>query len=131
MNILLLLVLAQATTAPALPIDPARVEAEMAADADVLRSLQQNGDNPSISRPVDVRFVGSSKNISDLQKQIPALGWTIVQKVRLDNSEVALDVQRNQTTDPAALRQLTEAALRIEAQYGVHYDGWGTVATQQ
>jgi hypothetical protein len=116
---------------PTLPIDPERVEAEVAADADVLRSLQENGDVSSIVRPVDVRFVGSGENVGFLEQQIGTLGWHVVQRVSLDDGSEALDVQREQTTDLDAIRQLTEAALQIEAQYGVRYDGWGTVARKQ
>jgi regulator of RNase E activity RraB len=111
------------------PIDPQRVEAELAADADVLRSLNENGDVPTVVRPVDVRFIGSARTVGALEKQIGTLGWRVVQRVPLDDGTEALDVQRDQTTDHAAIRQLTEAALQIEAQYGVRYDGWGTVAT--
>jgi len=113
------------------PIDQKRVEAELAADADVLRSLNENGDVPSIARPVDVRFVGPVKNIGLLEDQIATLGWNVVQRVNLEDGSEALDVQRNQTTDRTAIRLLTEAALQIEAKYGVHYDGWGTVATKR
>ena len=116
---------------PPTPIDPQRVEAELAADVDVLRSLNENGDIPSIVRPVDVRFVGSTDNVISLEKQIGPLGWRVVQRVPLEDGREALDVQREQTTDVTAIRQLTEAALEIEAQYDVHYDGWGTVAKQR
>ena len=110
-------------------MDPERLEAEWAADADVLRSLKENGDVPTIVRPVDVRFVGSADNISALEKQIVSLGWRVVQRAPLDDGTEGLDVQRDQTTDHAAIRQLTEAALQIEVQYGVQYDGWGAEAT--
>ena len=110
-------------------MDPERLEAEWAADADVLRSLKENGDVPTIVRPVDVRFVGSADKIGALEKQIVSLGWRVVQRVPLDDGTEGLDVQRDQTTDHAAIRQLTEAALQIEVQYGVQYDGWGAEAT--
>ena len=105
------------------------MEAELAADADVLRSLNENGDVASIPRPVDVRSVGSSESVGSLERQIGALGRQVVQRVALDDGSEALDVQREQRTDPSAIRQLTATALGIEAQYGVRYEGWGTVAT--
>jgi len=126
-----LLMLLEAAAMPPSSIDPLRVEAELAADADVLRSLNENGDVPSIRRPVDVRFVGPTDNVGTLEKQIGALGWRVVQRVHLDDETEALDVQRDQTTDQPAIRQLTEAALQIELKYGVRYDGWGTVATKR
>lgn len=112
-------------------VDPQRVEMELAADADVLRSLRDNGDVPSILRPVDVRFVGRAASVATLEKQIGSMGWRIVQRVPLSDGSEALDVQRDQTTDVAAIRRLTEAALGIEGRYGVRYDGWGTVATNR
>lgn len=125
----LFLLLAQMATTPAPPIDATRVEAEMAADSDVLKSLERNGDVPTVKRPVDLRFVGQAGNIARLQNDIGTLGWRVVQRVPVDGGEIALDVQTEQTTDRAAIRELTETALRIEAKYGVRYDGWGTVAT--
>jgi hypothetical protein len=121
------LLLAQVTGAP---IDLVRIEAEVAADEDVLKSLERNGDVPTIRRPVDVRFVGQAGNITKLQNDIATLGWRVVQRVPVDGGEMALDVQTDQTTDRVAIRNLTEAALRVEARYGVRYDGWGTVATK-
>src|ERR1700760_113664 len=110
-----LLFWAQVATMPPSPIAPQRLETETAADADVLRSLSDNGDVPSILRPVDVRFVGSASKVRLLEKKIAALGWRVVQRVSLDDGAEALDVQRDQTTDRGAIRKLTEEALRIEA----------------
>jgi hypothetical protein len=110
-------------------IDISRFEAELAADADVIRSLQKNGDMPERIRRVDVRFVGSSSAISRLASEIPAAGWQVVQIVRTTADLEALDVWRNQTTESAAIRDLTIAALRLEAAYDVRYDGWGTIAS--
>lgn len=111
-------------------IDPARIEAETTADADVIRSLNKNGDVPTITRPVDIRFVGGAAALAKLEADAASLGLRVVQKTT-DGQEIALDVQKDQTTDPLAIRKLTEMALRIETQYGVRYDGWGTVATKR
>lgn len=116
---------------PSLSVDPTRLDAEMADDADVMRSLHDNGDVPSIRRPVDVRFVGSRANVANLEREIGPLGWRIIQRVPMDDGDEALDVQREQTTDMPAIRQLTETALQIEVEFGVRYDGWGTVATKR
>jgi regulator of RNase E activity RraB len=118
-----------AVTLPA--VDPARIEAEMAADTDVLKSLQENGDDPTIARNIDVRFVGRRKSIAILRSAIAGSDWHVVQMVSVDSRNYALDIQRHQTTDAVAIRDLTEAALRIEQQYEVRYDGWGTVATKR
>lgn len=128
---MLILLLAEIAAVHLPSIDPARVEAELAADADVLRSLNENGDKPAIIRPVDVRFVGSAANIARLQKAVGLIGWRIIQRAPIDGGEEALDVQRDQTTDLAAIRGMTETALGLEAKFNVRYDGWGTIATQR
>lgn len=128
---LLLVLLSKASAMPSLSVDPTRLDAEMAADADVMRSLHDNGDVPSIRRPVDVRFVGSRANVASLEREIGPLGWRIIQRVPMDDGDEALDVQREQTTEMPAIRQLTETALQIEVEFGVRYDGWGTVATKR
>jgi hypothetical protein len=109
-------------------IDPQRLAAELAADADVVRSLRENGDDPTIVRPIDVRFEGDEAAVLRLRDAADAAGWTVIQIVELDEASWALDVQRAQTTDEEALRLLTVEALRIEQTFGVRYDGWGTVA---
>lgn len=109
-------------------IDAARLEAELAADANVILSLRRNGDVASIVRPVDVRFVGGRSEIDRLAGAIHERGWRVVQIVGLDGDKCALDVQRDQGTEVDALRRLTVAALMIERHYDVRYDGWGTVA---
>ncbi|MHC9420150.1 ribonuclease E inhibitor RraB [Sphingomonas citri] len=97
----------------------------------MLRSLRDDGDEPNVPRPVDVRFVGSPACVAKLEEQISSMGWRVVQRVTVDADSKVLDVQRGQTTGPAAIRRLTEAALEIEARFCVRYDGWGTVATKR
>ncbi|MET0377150.1 MAG: ribonuclease E inhibitor RraB [Rhizorhabdus sp.] len=111
-----------------LPFDPARLAEELAADADVVRELRDNGDVPDIVRPVDAHFVGEPATIAVLEGEVEALGWTIVEVNLEEDGYVTLWLQREQATTDAALRALTEDALRIEAAYDVNYDGWGTVA---
>lgn len=101
------------------------METEFAGDADVLRSLRENGDVPSILRPVDVRFVGRAASVPTLETNIDSMGWRIVQRVPLADGSEPLDVQRDQKIDEEAIRRLIEAALEIEGRYGVRYDGWG------
>lgn len=129
-SFLQLLLLAQAAAVSPNTVDLQRLNAELAADADVLRSLRSNGDVPSMIRPIDVRFVGPTDNVRLLEQKNGSLGWRVVQRVPLDDGSEALDVQRDQATDTIAIRRLTEAALQIEAQFSVHYDGWGTVSTK-
>ncbi|MDB5707903.1 MAG: hypothetical protein JWN66_5019 [Sphingomonas bacterium] len=123
-----LFMLIAAPAAPADQVDPRRLAAELAADADVVRSLRQNGDVPTIVRPVDVRFVGIADRVAKLVDAAPNLGWRVIQTVAQQDGTVALDLQRDQSTEGPALRALTEEALRTEAMFGVRYDGWGTAA---
>ena len=108
-------------------IDSDRLEAELAADADVIRALRAQGDKPNIVRAVDVRFTGMPAHIQVLRDNAAMRGWTVIQGVELDGDRLALDVQREQMTDDASLRQLTLDALSIEMDFNVEYDGWGTL----
>ena len=126
---LLFLFVATAADAPPATVDPERFARHIASDADVLRSLADNGDDPSVERLVDVRFVGPRRAISALETKIDDFGWAVVERVQYDDGTDALDVQRKQKTDPHTIRKMTEQALQIEAQFAVIYDGWGTVAT--
>ncbi|HEY1631122.1 MAG TPA: ribonuclease E inhibitor RraB [Rhizomicrobium sp.] len=110
----------------AIVIDPARLAGTLTSDADVIRSLRENGDVATIVRPVDVRFIGDAAKIP-LLGELQKAGWRLIQILNLDDGRQALDVQYDLTTEVAALRALTEAALRIEVDWDVEYDGWGTV----
>lgn len=110
-------------------VDPDRLAAELAADGDVIRSLRNNGDEPTNVRPVDVRFVGAADSIERLRQAAPEMGWRVIQTVAQDDGSTALDLQRDQTTELPVLTALTKEALQLEAAFGVRYDGWGTAAT--
>jgi Regulator of ribonuclease activity B len=103
-----------------------RLEEELRADANVIRALRERGDIETIVRPVDVHFVGKTGKVAALCETVKQLGWRIFQPVQSDCEKVAIDIQRDQTTDVAALRQLTETALKIASDAGVEYDGWRT-----
>jgi len=109
-------------------IDPARLAEELAADEDVVRALRENGDVAEKVRPVDVHFEGDAEAISQIEDDAEQLGWRVVDITEEDDGQATLWLQRDQTTTDSALCGLTEDALRIEATYGVGYDGWGTVA---
>ena len=113
---------------PNISVVPARLAEELAADEDVVRALRENGDVAEVVRPVDAHFEGDADAISRIEDDAEQLGWRVVDVTEEDEGQATLWLQRNQTTTDSALRGLTEDALRIEATYGVDYDGWGTVA---
>lgn len=108
----------------AVALDPDVLAETLALDAEVAASLRDSGDNPAAVRPVDVRFTGTADAIGMLGQDAAELGWDAVQTETLQDGSLALDLQREQTTDDDALRDLSETALRIEAAYGVLYEGW-------
>lgn len=110
------------------PFDPARFEEEWAQDQDVLQSLAANGDNPAIARPVDVSFRGSGKALAALEEAAEELGFTVLGDEQSEDGGLWLFLEREQRTDEASIRALTELCLRIEAYFGLEYDGWGCVA---
>jgi hypothetical protein len=107
-------------------VDPRQAADTFASDEATLRQLRQHGDVARIARPVEVYFIGSAEAIDGLEHNLPRLGWTLVDRAPPENGTVLLTVSRTQATEPAAIRLLSEAALRIEAEYGVEYDGWET-----
>jgi hypothetical protein len=113
-----------------IPVDDVRLKAEQAADADVLYSLQRNGDCPSAVRAIDVRFLGSNPDIRELSEAANSLGFTLVQIVPLPTGEEAIDLSLQSDAQPASIESLTLRALRIETHFKLRYDGWGTVATR-
>lgn len=110
------------------PVDPARLAAEIEADADVLAALAANGDIATIARPVDLHFKGRQELIVALGDDADELGFEFVQFNEHEDGEWSVDFTLSSTIAPQVLAKLTERALEIEAAYGVNYDGWGCVA---
>lgn len=110
------------------PFDPARFEEEWEGDLDVLQRLADNGDSPAIARPVDVSFQGSGKALAALEEAAEELGFTVLGDERREDGTLSLFLEREQRTDEASIRALTELCLRIETYFGLEYDGWGCVA---
>jgi regulator of RNase E activity RraB len=114
-----------------MPIDLERLQSELAADADVIRSLRENGDLAAVVRPVDVSFKSDDAAIARVRSLVAGTEWRILQEIEMSDGEMSIDIQRDQTTDEGAIRSLTESALEIEDATGAAYDGWGTVAQTQ
>lgn len=126
----ILFAIATATTLDPISVDQARLQAERAADADVLSSLRKNGDCASAVRSVDLRFVGSKSGISELSAMSADLGFTVIQSVQTPDGETAIDLSVQSDALPSSIDRLTVTALKIETRFNLQYNGWGTVATK-
>jgi hypothetical protein len=109
-------------------IDPKELADNLKADADDFRSLKENGDIETIFRPVDVHFRGKATRIVGLHRRLEELGWRITHIRSEDPDQAWVGAARDQTTEEAAITELTETALRLAAEFGVEYDGWGAIA---
>jgi hypothetical protein len=109
-------------------VNEVRLKEEHAADADVLSSLERNGDCPSVVRAVGVRFVGLKPYIYGLAQAANSLGFTIIQIVEMPSGEEAIDLSLQSDTQKSSIEGLTLSALRMERHFMLRYDGWGTVA---
>jgi regulator of RNase E activity RraB len=105
-----------------------RFEEEWAEDQDVLRSLAANGDRAAIERAIDVSFRGDVDALEALAEAAPDYGFTILEWAPDEADGPCLYLDRAQTTDAAAIKDLTITCLRIERRFGVEYDGWGCMA---
>ena len=109
-------------------VDQARLDAEWAADKDVLASLAANGDRAEIVRAVDVSFRGDDEALDRLEDDAEELGFAVIEREEDEDGEMCLFLGCEQTSDEAAIRALTLKCLQIELIYDVEYDGWGCTA---
>ncbi len=107
--------------------DKTRLDAERAADADVLRSLRRNGDCASVVRSVDLQFIGRKVKVVELSAHAEDLGFTVSQIVQTSDGESAIDLSIMSDTQPSSIDELTMTALRIEKHFDLRYDGWGAI----
>ena len=105
-------------------VDPNRLAETIAGADEVIKQLRDYGDVPDIARPVEAYFYGSADALARLEKDLPRLGWTIVDHAQANDGQSGLTVSRDQTTDRASIIRFTEDALKIEVEYGITYDGW-------
>ncbi|MCY1235765.1 hypothetical protein D9M72_483940 [compost metagenome] len=103
-------------------VDGTRLQAERAADVDVLSSLHNNGDCASAVRSVDLRFVGSKSGVLELSAKSADLGFTIIQSVQLPDGETAIDLSIQSDALPSSIDRLTVNALKIETRFNLRYD---------
>jgi regulator of ribonuclease activity B len=109
-------------------IDQERWEAVWAADLDVLRSLGENGDQSDLPRLVDVSFRGSPDALDRLASSASNFGFSVQSRDSSDDEEPWLFLERVQTADIDAIRDLTMTYLQIEDAFEVECDGWGCLA---
>jgi hypothetical protein len=125
-----LLLISMITFLDPVNLDEARLKAERAADANVLSSLQSNGDCASEVRTIDLRFIGTESNVAEFSEQHSSFGFTVIQFVKLQFSEIAIDVSVQSDTLASSIDRLTVNALKIEEHFDLRLDGWGTIATK-
>lgn len=109
-------------------IDPEKLAAEIAADAEILKALAENGDIASAIRPIDLHFKGPQDAIEALVEDSEELGFEFIEFGEYEDGDIAADFLVQGTTEAAAMAALTKRALEIEITYGVEFDGWGCEA---
>ncbi|AOH85451.1 hypothetical protein AWL63_17405 [Sphingomonas panacis] len=109
-------------------VDPKRLEAEWAADKDVLASLAANGDRAEIVRLVDVSFRGDEDALERLEDDAETLGFSFIEREEDEDGEISSFLGIEQSVEADAIRALTLKCLQIELLYDVEYDGWGCTA---
>ncbi|MCG2840311.1 ribonuclease E inhibitor RraB [Sandaracinobacter sp. RS1-74] len=109
-------------------VDPAKLAAEVEADAEVLKALAENGDIASVVRPIDLHFKGSQEAIEALVEDSEELGFEFLEFGEYEDGDIAADFIVEGTAEPAAMAALVERALQIEITHGVEFDGWGCEA---
>ncbi len=112
----------------AIAIDPARLAAEIAADAEILAELAENGDIASIVRPIDLHFKGSQDAIEALVEASDGLGLSFIEFGEYEDGDIAADFTIESTTEADAMAALAKRALEIEIAHDVEFDGWGCEA---
>lgn len=109
-------------------IDPDKLAAEIAADAEILKALADNGDIAAMPRPIDLHFKGPQEKIEALAEDAETLGFAFVEFGEYEDGDIAVDFIVEGTTDAEAMAALVRRALEIEITHGVEFDGWGCEA---
>ncbi|MBS3960974.1 MAG: ribonuclease E inhibitor RraB [Sandarakinorhabdus sp.] len=109
-------------------VDPDHLAAEIAADAEILQALLDNGDVNTLVRPIDLHFKGPQDRIEALADAADVLGFEFVEFGEYEDGDWVADFVVEGTTQPADMAALTKRALETEQAFGVEYDGWGCAA---
>lgn len=109
-------------------IDPDKLAAEIAADADVLKALAENGDIATLVRPIDLHFKGPQDAIEALVEASEALGFEFIEFGEYEDGDIAADFIVESTVEADVMAALVKRALEIEITHGVEFDGWGCEA---
>jgi len=109
-------------------VDPARLEAEWAADKDILTQLAANGDKAKLPRPIDVSFKGTDEQFELVLTTASQFGFVELDREIGEDGDHYLFLECESAVDERSIRDLTRKCLQIEMLYGVEYDGWGCEA---
>jgi regulator of RNase E activity RraB len=109
-------------------VDPARLEAEWAADKDILTQLAANGDKAKLPRPIDVSFKGTDEQFELVLTTASQFGFVELDREIGEDGDHYLFLECESAVDEQSIRDLTRKCLQIEMLYDVEYDGWGCEA---
>lgn len=96
---------------------------QLAGDQQVLRTLQQHGDDPSMARPVRFYFYGKRAGVDRLAEGLTAEGFTVDTSF---NNPDGVRLLRTMTVRAEDFEALTPKILAAADAEGVEYDGWET-----
>lgn len=97
------------------------------ADALVVSTLRQAGDDPKAARPVTVHFSGARVTLEYFLRDMAVTGWEITD-VSTAGSIATITMEWEATSDDDTLRALSVRLSTIASSYGVIYDGWSIPA---
>ncbi len=97
-------------------------------NADLLEKLRAHGDDGTTPRRIDHRALFADRMLAgDFAARMGEIGHEIEAFTDHDDPELPVAVEFWREDAPAELNPLTEAVIRITAEYGGRYDGWGTM----
>lgn len=104
-------------------VTPTEVEHQFNADADVIASLEKQGDDGHAPRSTDFWFYGSPEALKATAGRLGPLGFSV--KRWLDGRS-GIVLSRTMPVDLSSFQAVTPAIVDAAGQNDVEYDGWET-----
>ena len=102
-----------------------------AADTDVLRSLDESGDDFSVPRDVDFLIKTPDKRKAELVRDFVNDHSYGQAKIERTNAEFRVSILINLPVTQHIILSVSGFVATIAKLYDVEYDGWGCVAQKQ